>query len=90
MDGRLRDAIPRPNISLPSVVRPSVGPKARVYGLIGAVFVAMSISFAGVLSGAGIFILAMLAGAYKTIIVSSFLLSFSISSLLLCYGWMTA
>lgn len=61
-----------------------------MYGVLGLVVLTMTISAAGVLSGAGLFLLAMLEMHGVSVVLSSLLLSFSVSVLLLCYGWLTA
>ena len=50
----------------------------------------MTIAAAGVLSGAGLFLLAMIGTAEMNVILSSILLSFSVAVFMLCYGWLTA
>jgi hypothetical protein len=88
MRGKLRDLIPTPN--LPSVSRPSIPDGVRVTGVLGVVALLMTISAAGVLSGAGIFLLAMVAMEAARVILAALVLSFSSAVFLLCYGWLTA
>lgn len=88
MRGRLRDLVPRPSVSIPSVPRPSG--RTRMYGILGFVVIVWSISAAGILSGLGLFLLAMLSAKPLVIGGSSLLLSFSIAVFLVCYMWLTA
>jgi len=61
-----------------------------MYGVLGLVVLTMTIAAAGVLSGVGLFLLAMIGTATMDVIISSILLSFSVAVFLLCYGWLTA
>jgi hypothetical protein len=61
-----------------------------MYGVLGLVLLAMTVASAGVLSGAGLFILAMISLDGNAVVLSSLLLSFSTAVVLLCYGWLTA
>jgi len=61
-----------------------------MYGVLGLVVLVMTISAAGVLSGLGLFLLAMIGTAQADVILSSILLSFSVAIFLVCYGWLTA
>jgi len=88
MRGRLRDRLSISSIPRPSVPRP--GPLTRMYGVLGLVVLTMTIAAAGVLSGVGLFLLAMIGTATMDVIISSILLSFSVAVFLLCYGWLTA
>lgn len=88
MGGRLRDRLPIP--SLPTLPSWRPGPLTRMYGVLGLVVLTMVVSSAGVLSGLGLFLLAMISAAQLEVFLSSLLLTFSTAVLLLCYGWLTA
>lgn len=88
MGGRLRDRLPIP--SMPDVSVPRPGPLTRMYGVLGLVVLVMTTSAAGVLSGVGLFLLAMIGMVQVNVVLSSLLLSFSAATFLLCYGWLTA
>jgi len=75
---------------MPSLSVPRPGPLTRMYGVLGLVVLTMVIASAGVLSGVGLFILAMVTMAQVNVVLSSLLLSFSVTVLLICYGWLTA
>jgi hypothetical protein len=79
MIGRAKDILA---VSLP--------PAVRMYGVLGLVVIAMSVSSAGMVSGLGLFILSMISMSTTDILMSSLLLSFSSAVFLLCYGWLTA
>lgn len=87
MKGRLLDLVPRPDIPRPS--RPEVPGIVRAYGTIGAVALLMTLGAAGVLSGAGIFVLAMIWMDAIAVIGSSVLMTFSLAVFLACYMWLT-
>jgi hypothetical protein len=61
-----------------------------MYGVLGLVILTMVVASAGVLSGLGLFLLAMINMAGMKVVLSSLLLSFSTAVLMLCYGWLTA
>lgn len=61
-----------------------------MYAIIGVIILTMTVAAAGVLSGAGLFILAMVSMTDVNVVLSSLLLSFSAAVFLLCYGWLTA
>jgi hypothetical protein len=61
-----------------------------MYGVLGLVVLVMTTSAAGVLSGLGLFLLAMIGMVQVNVVLSSLLLSFSVATFLLCYGWLTA
>lgn len=66
------------------------GPRSRVYSVLGLVMLTMTVAASGVLSGVGLFLLAMVSQATVNVVLSSLLLSFSTATFLLCYGWLTA
>lgn len=68
---------------------PSVPPGVRMFSVLGLVILVMTISAAGILSGLGLYILAMVTVMDLHVVLSSLLLSFSIAVFLLCYGWLT-
>ncbi len=71
------------------VTLPSIPPRVRMLSVLGLVILVMTISAAGILSGLGLYILAMITVVDLHVVLSSLLLSFSTAVFLLCYGWLT-
>jgi len=67
-----------------------VSDKTRVLAVLAYVMLVMTVSTAGVLSGAGIFIISIVAKDATSIVLSSLLFSFSLATTLLCYAWFTS
>jgi hypothetical protein len=61
----------------------------KVFSVLGAVALAMTLSVAGILSGLGLFLLSMLAAESLAVIGSSLLFSFSVATFIVCYLWLT-
>lgn len=63
-------------------------PLLRPIGAIGFVGALMALSAAGVLSGLGLFLIAMIKMATMDVVLSSLLLAFSVGTFLACYEWL--
>jgi hypothetical protein len=61
----------------------------KIFGVLGSVIVLMTLAAAGILSGAGLFLLAMLSADGIAVIGSSLLLSISLATFLAGYIWLT-
>lgn len=89
MRGTLRDDLKQraPSLPLPSIALPITF--FRVYGVIGATLMLAVLASAGVLSGAGIFILMMIQMDVVGVALSSLLLAFSMAIVAGIYLWLT-
>ena len=94
MRGKPRDSLPsleiRRRISNSRVSAAIRSDQFKIFSVLGAVALAMALSVAGILSGLGLFLLAMLAAKTTSVILSSLLFSFSLATFLLCYIWLTS
>jgi F420-0:gamma-glutamyl ligase-like protein len=94
MRGNLRDLLPsleiRKRISNSRAYKALTSDTTRIFGVLGAVVVAMALSAAGILSGFGLFLLSMIAMKALYVVGSSLLLSFSVAVFIACYLWLTA
>jgi hypothetical protein len=94
MRGEPRDVLPsfeiRSRISNNRVLSAIRSDQFRILSVLGAVALLMTISVAGILSGLGLFLLAMLAAKTVAVVASSLLLSFSVATFLVCYLWLTS
>jgi len=93
MRGSVRDKIPRPDIRSKvtdsRAYRLATSNVLRMYVILGSVALAMTLGVAGILSGFGLYMIALFSTKAPSVILSSILLSFSTATTLLCYGWMT-
>jgi len=94
MRGKPRDSLPsleiRRRISNSRVSAAIRSDQFKIFSVLGAVALAMTLSVAGILSGLGLFLLAMLAAQPMSVVGSSLLLSFSVGTFLACYLWLTS
>jgi hypothetical protein len=90
MRGRLRDRVPDvPTPSVPSLSL-SISGRNQARLVLSAVVFLMAASLGGVLSGLGLFIMALVSMKALMLSGSAMLFSFSLASLTGCYLWLTA
>lgn len=94
MRGKPRDSLPsleiRSRISNSRVFAAIRSDQFKIFSVLGAVALAMTLSVAGILSGLGLFLLAMLATEAVSVVASSLLLAFSVTTFIVCYFWLTS
>lgn len=94
MRGKPRDSLPsleiRRRISDSRVFAAIRSDQFKIFSVLGAVALSMALSVAGILSGLGLFLLAMLAAEAASVVLSSLLFSFSLATFLVCYMWLTS
>lgn len=94
MRGKPRDSLPsleiRSRIRDNRLSRLVKSDQFKIFSVLGAVALAMTLSVAGILSGLGLFLLAMLATEAVSVVASSLLLAFSVTTFIVCYFWLTS
>jgi len=89
MRGKPRDSLPsleiRSRIRDNRLSRLVKSDQFKIFSVLGAVALAMTLSVAGILSGLGLF-----AAQPMGVVGSSILLSFSVGTFLVCYLWLTS